>query len=630
MDSPFPGEGQQPSYTSNLPGHGQHSPCAPELTGMESYYSLSSGPQDEPSHLSSTGALPLGSTLSQHQENQQRSHPGHDANPYASLTSGFHYPPRSHYQAWPSPPPGPDDYDNCSYQSSPSSGSAPMSCYNPSPISPRTWSSPEFPLPQPETLQSQQNSFKNLRVCTPTSTDGYPVRGPRVLTPLTSGYMGPGFENEHDGLPRIYSPATIASPSTGALSCTSSPHEQLLGTPVHMKARPESPAGQAGYRASPEVNGEAEPQGAAANAKTDEPYAKLLWRALMSTPDHAMTLQEIYQWFRENTDKDIKKDHSERRPGKNAEGWQNSIRHNLSMNEAFIKREHKEQREQKLKQHEQSSEPSSNGGAADLYTAKPGEPKKPTEWMLEDWAVKNGVESTTKYRKNKEQPRRTVTTRLHHHPYDHRLQYGSPTAKMSMSSSRKGTLALDPSMNKFSLRGRPGPNHYPHEMNGNMPPTSHHMMAHPQAHHIRQATMPAGMYQSQSHQQGYEDVMMPRIERMPQTVSNVKQEYSPMTPDSNAFGFMLPEPSLIHAHAANSSPSATNHTHGTTAYAIPPGGAHPHTQCLGSSPCEYPYSMADVTGVYQGSGPGHNTPSVGVNERLMGIGPTYNWNCQGL
>lgn len=293
--------------------------------------------------------------------------------------------------------------------------------------------------------------------------------------------------------------------------------------------------------------------------------------------------------------------------------------------QAFIKREHKEQREQKLKQHEQSSEPSSNG--EDLYSAKPGEPKKPTEWMLEDWAVKNGVESTTKYRKNKEQPRRTVTTRLHHHPYDHRLQHGSPTAKMS--SSRKG--ALDHSMNKFNLRGRPGPNHYPHEMNPNtnMPPTSHHMMAHPQAHHIRQ-TMP-GTYQSQSHPQ-YEDVMMPRIEGMPQTA--VKQEYSLMTPDSNAFGFMLPEPNLIHANAANSSPSAAtaSHTHGTTAYALPPSGAH--AQYLGSSPCEYPYTMADATGVYQGSG--HNTTSVGVNERLMGIGPNvnvnpaYNWNCQGL
>jgi hypothetical protein len=117
--------------------------------------------------------------------------------------------------------------------------------------------------------------------------------------------------------------------------------------------------------------------------------------------------------------------------------------------------------------------------------------------------------------------------------------------------------------------------------------------------------------------------MIPRIERMPQTV--VKQEYSPMTSDSNVFGFMLPEPSLMHAHAANSSSSASNH--GTTAYALPSGA---QSMYLGSSPCEYPYGMVDVTGVYQGSG--HNTASAGVNERLIGIGPSpvYTWNGQGL
>lgn len=55
----------------------------------------------------------------------------------------------------------------------------------------------------------------------------------------------------------------------------------------------------------------------------EEPYAKLIWRSLMSVPRHAMTLQEIYQWFRENTDK----------AKAGTKGWQNSIRHNLSMNE---------------------------------------------------------------------------------------------------------------------------------------------------------------------------------------------------------------------------------------------------------------------------------------------------------
>jgi hypothetical protein len=54
----------------------------------------------------------------------------------------------------------------------------------------------------------------------------------------------------------------------------------------------------------------------------DEPYAKLIYRALMSAPNHAMVLQEIYQWFRDNTAKG----------DSDTKGWMNSIRHNLSMN----------------------------------------------------------------------------------------------------------------------------------------------------------------------------------------------------------------------------------------------------------------------------------------------------------
>lgn len=56
----------------------------------------------------------------------------------------------------------------------------------------------------------------------------------------------------------------------------------------------------------------------------EEPYAKLIHRALMSAPNHSMVLQEIYQWFRENTIKGSVKDGNK--------GWMNSIRHNLSMN----------------------------------------------------------------------------------------------------------------------------------------------------------------------------------------------------------------------------------------------------------------------------------------------------------
>lgn len=60
----------------------------------------------------------------------------------------------------------------------------------------------------------------------------------------------------------------------------------------------------------------------APGSKVDEPYAQLIYRAFMSRPNKSMTLQDIYQWFRENTDKS-------KSEGK---GWQNSIRHNLSMN----------------------------------------------------------------------------------------------------------------------------------------------------------------------------------------------------------------------------------------------------------------------------------------------------------
>lgn len=54
-----------------------------------------------------------------------------------------------------------------------------------------------------------------------------------------------------------------------------------------------------------------------------EPYAKSLFRCLRDAPAHTMVLREIYDWFKANTDK-------ARDPG--STGWQNSIRHNLSMN----------------------------------------------------------------------------------------------------------------------------------------------------------------------------------------------------------------------------------------------------------------------------------------------------------
>jgi hypothetical protein len=58
-----------------------------------------------------------------------------------------------------------------------------------------------------------------------------------------------------------------------------------------------------------------------------EPYAKSLFRCLRDAPAHTMVLRDIYEWFKTNTARG--KDQHEK-------GWQNSIRHNLSMNKVRL------------------------------------------------------------------------------------------------------------------------------------------------------------------------------------------------------------------------------------------------------------------------------------------------------
>ncbi|EHY56875.1 hypothetical protein ABEF95_012058 [Exophiala dermatitidis] len=96
---------------------------------------------------------------------------------------------------------------------------------------------------------------------------------------------------------------------------------------------------------------------------TDKPYARLIYEALMQAPGHKMMLRDIYEWFRLNTTKP-------QESGSN--GWQNSIRHNLSMNQAF-----------------ENDRESSRSSAR----------KANSVWMLTEDAIAHGVQSTTRYRK---------------------------------------------------------------------------------------------------------------------------------------------------------------------------------------------------------------------------------------
>ena len=113
---------------------------------------------------------------------------------------------------------------------------------------------------------------------------------------------------------------------------------------------------------------------------TSEPYAQLIYRALMSTPQHKMVLREIYDWFEKHTDK---------AKSKGSKGWQNSIRHNLSMNGVSFKN------------WQCLVDVLTNMQAFKKVDQAPpsDESKKGFIWVLEPSAMEKGVESTTRYRR---------------------------------------------------------------------------------------------------------------------------------------------------------------------------------------------------------------------------------------
>ncbi|KAF2029475.1 hypothetical protein EK21DRAFT_101096 [Setomelanomma holmii] len=92
----------------------------------------------------------------------------------------------------------------------------------------------------------------------------------------------------------------------------------------------------------------------------EQPYAQLIYKALLEADNHTMILRDIYDWFRKYTDK---------ASASETKGWQNSIRHNLSMNGAF----------------EKVDQPCE-------------ESRKGFMWRLTEEALREGVKSTTRYR----------------------------------------------------------------------------------------------------------------------------------------------------------------------------------------------------------------------------------------
>ncbi|KAH7155658.1 hypothetical protein B0J13DRAFT_231619 [Dactylonectria estremocensis] len=597
MDPPFPDDEQPSRCTSGLvPGPGQQqSSRVVELAPIHAHSTPSPAAQDQSSHLPDAGLLPPTSILYEHDQYPRSTH---SPAGYACMTSNPQYLPINHHRTWLSPPPGPEEFEEYPYNRSSACGSS-DTAYNPSPVSPGSWPSPPHSFPQPldqYPSKPQPDSIKNIQICTPTSTENFPLRGPQVPTPYTGSFSS-CLGVDVDGLPQFNSPGKLQDFWPGALACTPSPGELSAGTSAYMPVtnqdvaslgRPESLTSPDGIHdaMSGVILGMKDiSEQASGSVKGEEPYAQLIYRAFKSRPNYSMTLQEIYSWFRENTDKAKSQN----------KGWQNSIRHNLSMNAAFTKRELKK--------------PMQGAIIAGNHAPSPAghDPKRSTEWVLADWAIKNGVQSTTRYRKGN-----PTRTRGHGnktgHAFQNGLQLGGTQISTKAISGRKGGKAAS----RAKMRSRQNGHHTP------ISSAATTQMGLPIGPPMRPAML-RGMFSY-----GGDDMLNPQG-TSPHMVIKQEPTYSPLTPETNAadsFPSMLPEPILAHQEIS-ANPGA--------AYGLASGSQGPMYNVTTPSPCDFPFNFNDISGMYQGEysqSNGQHTVG-GANGGLFGpmTGDTsYGWS----
>ncbi|KAI1371795.1 hypothetical protein F4677DRAFT_281508 [Hypoxylon crocopeplum] len=301
-----------------------------------------------------------------------------------------------------------EDFDGYSYHGSPTSAtcggqSVPSFPAHSPETSPASWS-PTGPHPmnfqQPFAKESDPMSAYNFQQNLPLQYEQQShMSSPYEDHNYSPAALGEETMAQQNGTQIM---ASVAEPDP-AIVLYESPSPRLESSNVDHESRV---AGEGSRQLTQETNED--------GGKADEPYAQLIHKAFLSRENHAMSLQELYQWFRENTDKDAKCD-----PTTAAKGWQNSIRHNLSMNQAFSKRERKPNPDD------------------------PGSAKRATEWFLEDWAI-NGVQSTTRYRSKGTSSRRGPGIQK------------KPRANLSgrANSGRKGGLSTSKARSEATKKAR--------------------------------------------------------------------------------------------------------------------------------------------------------------------------------
>lgn len=168
-------------------------------------------------------------------------------------------------------------------------------------------SSTTAPL-QPGLRRSHAHEYSNGLPEWVRETDGSPFNSDPSSYASSRGHVSPQNQPEASGT----GPGT-QYPSTTALS----PPSPTLSAASYQSGHGSSKLGveRDDMQTSPEDTEE--------DVNADPPYSLLIYQALRNAPDMKLPLQGIYGWFVKNTAKG--KD-------RNSKGWQNSIRHNLSMN----------------------------------------------------------------------------------------------------------------------------------------------------------------------------------------------------------------------------------------------------------------------------------------------------------
>ena len=224
-------------------------------------------------------------------------------------------------QGWPSPPLGPGDVQfSDSLHGSPFPYNNMLAEQTYSPVSSGGWCTSACAMDQAAAgyfPQRTSNPQPLSDICTPTSSTDFGLdSSDGFLLPLN----GDNAEPSHQSWVMDYMP-----PVDGFGTSPISQSTSVANSPYYIETNRDAMIRQyLDYRSVP-LPTTTPPFNFHDFVESDragEPYAKLMYKAFMSRPDFSMTLQELYQWFRENTTKATTE----------KGGWQNSIRHNLSMN----------------------------------------------------------------------------------------------------------------------------------------------------------------------------------------------------------------------------------------------------------------------------------------------------------